>query len=81
MADEQKEKLQGLIALPADDARRIAAERERRRYVKRNGGLCKGMPQSDVGKATELCKTYGLPADNGWDKDIDIPGMSADYVN
>jgi hypothetical protein len=70
-----KQQVQKLIELPVDDPRRVDGERERRRYVKRAGGLCKDLSKADIEKANAICADYGLSADKAWDDIVVVPGM------
>lgn len=59
-----------LKTLPIDDPQRIDGEKQRRKYIKSNGGLCKGLTAEDAEKAQQACAEYGLSAGDGWDKEI-----------
>jgi len=70
-----KKQGQKLIELPVDDPSRVAAERERRRYVKRAGGLCKGLSEADIERAKTICDEYGRSPDEAWDDIVVVLGM------
>ena len=54
--------------LAANDPRRREAEKERRRYVKRDGGFVKGLSPAEQKQGQALCEQYGRPASEGWDE-------------
>jgi len=60
------------------DARRDL-ERKRRTYVKRSGGFRKNLHPDDVKAGEAVCKEYGKPASEGWDRNVFIPDF--DNVN
>jgi hypothetical protein len=69
-----------LNLLAPDDPRRVNAERERRRVVKRTGGLVKDLSEADTTKALKLCDEYGRSYEKGWDLEVSIPNLDG-YVN
>ena len=64
-----------LNTLATTDPRRIAAERERRSYIKRLGGLRKNLPADQVKRANSLCEAYGVSVEVGWDDAMGPMGM------
>lgn len=68
-----------LSSLPVDDPKRIEGERQRRRYVKRSGGIVKGLSPEDIEKAAKLCSDYGRTSEGGWDTEIVIGDDVSQY--
>lgn len=82
LVDGQEEKKEKSRLLKMDDASmRVALERELRRYVKRSGGLRKGLEDKKkvVKRVKQLCKSLGRDASNmkkvSWDHEIHVPGL------
>ena len=68
---EEKKQPEPEVLVPAldpesTDPERVKLERERRRFVKRTGGLRKNLNPSDAERAAQLSKGLGCSIEDGW---------------